>query len=113
MTGRSCPSAPRLVLRPQLPSYLLIVLGCYALLSIGSALVTFGDCDAAHLEVQQVRWFDSRRIRSPSQGERGGIEAMGAPALHVSVECPPPPPRSQQVEEAKAFYRSHGLKIDS
>ncbi len=38
-----------------LPLYLVMLFGCYALYSIGIALVTFGDCDAASVELAKVR----------------------------------------------------------
>ncbi len=36
---------------PQAPSYALVVFGCYALASIGLALVRFGDCPEAAAEL--------------------------------------------------------------
>jgi hypothetical protein len=39
----------------QLPSYLLIVLGCYALWTIGTDLFFFGDCPEAAKELEKVR----------------------------------------------------------
>jgi hypothetical protein len=37
-----------------LPTYSLIVFGCYALWTIGAALWNFGDCDEAAVELKKV-----------------------------------------------------------
>ena len=41
--------------RVQLPFYLLMVFGCYALWTIGTDLINFGDCPDAAAELQSVR----------------------------------------------------------
>ena len=43
------------LLRAQLPSYSLIVFGCYALVTIGSELFSYRDCDDAAAELREVR----------------------------------------------------------
>jgi Dolichol-phosphate mannosyltransferase subunit 3 (DPM3) len=68
----------------QLPSYLLIVLGCYALWTIGTDLFFFGDCPDAAKELEKVRgvgWKRAGVFVGLGSGDCGG-EGVGC-----CIEC--------------------------
>ncbi|RYG50915.1 hypothetical protein EON66_11340 [archaeon] len=66
-----CGRSPRVV---QLPVYALIVFGCYAMATIGSALLSYNDCTAAAAELKG----DITRVKAAL--EKKGYKAPPMPA---------------------------------
>jgi hypothetical protein len=98
-------------LHAQLPAWGVIVLGCYALYSIGLGLYNFGDPGSAAEDLQQVR----RRC-----GSAGRVTGDTRARLMRPCAADPHPPRShvyastvtrsQDIIEAKKGLKAKGFK---
>lgn len=94
---------------PQLPFYALIVFGCYALVSVGSALFNYRDCDEAFDSLQEVRQ-KPKRVSATVTSAAATVRCPCLSRLITSLSLLSASPSPQDIKDARRRLAAKGYK---